>query len=285
MTKPNKWKPRSSQIGAYLACDYRAAFDRALHEELFALEPHDAAAVAEARKSSPYAAFGTWCHFYLQDALRSEFEGGRDEHVPDEACRANAAQLFGGDLLATEAAVRQACTIAAKNMPIPADGKPWIAEASCTSRVLSGHLDFLSHDFADVVDLKITSRKPVNGKAKPEHYAQVAGAYPALVREKYGVLPQRATILYVDLHGTWVCPVVIDLATPERLEFIDQVMEYAAHLRSKAMMKIATPRFGAHCDDGWCPYKSICRDRVMPPNGVFSDHGLPPTPTMRITGL
>jgi hypothetical protein len=280
-----KWKPRSSQLGAYLSCMYRAAFDRALADGLMTLEPHDEEAVKEARKSSPYAAFGTWCHFYLQDALRCEFEGGREDHVPDADTKGAAANLFNGDPEAAEAAVRTAVTVAAKNMPIPMDGKPWIAEAACKSKNLNGHLDFLSQDREDIVDLKMTSKKPAHGMCKAEHFAQVAGAYPLLVRERFGVLPKRATILYVDMHATWACPVVIDLTTPERMDYINQINDYAAFLRSAALFKAAAPCIGPHCSDGWCPYTSICKNRILPPPGNFTDHGLPPVPNMKITGL
>jgi hypothetical protein len=272
-------------MGAYLSCMTRAAFDRALADGLMKLEEHDEKAVTEARRSSPYACFGTWAHFYLQDALRCEFEGGREAHIPDLEVKATAAELFQGDQDSAEAAIRQAATIAAKHMPVPRDGLPWIAEASCSGPILSGHLDFLSHDYLDVVDLKITSKKPPHGNAKPEHVAQVGGAYPFLVRERFGIMPQRATILYVDLHGTWACPVVIDLMTPERQQFVNQIGDYAKFLRSKALFQAATPVFGPHCSDQWCPYRSICRDRVLPPPGECSDHGLPPIPNMTITGL
>lgn len=285
MSKKARWKPRSSQMGAYLSCMTRAAFDRALHDGLMRLEENDERAVTEARQSSPHACFGTWTHFYLQDALRSEFEGGRDEHVPDAEVRATAAQLFGGDLDATEAAVRQAATIAAKHMPVPQDGKPWIAEARCTTPVMSGHLDFLSHDFLDIVDLKVTSKKPIHGQAKAEHVAQVGGAYPYLVHARFGVMPRRSTILYVDMHGTWACPVVLDLLIPERQVYIEQIRDYAKFLRTPALFKVAVPVVGPHCSDQWCPYRSICRDRVQPPPGEFSDHGLPPVPNMQIVGL
>jgi hypothetical protein len=249
------------------------------------LEPHDAEAVATARKSSPYASFGTWAHFYLQDALRCEFEGGRDAHVPDAETKASAIELFSGDADACEAAIRQCATIAAKNMPIPADGQLWRAEASCSGRVLSGHLDFLSQDCKIVVDLKTTSRKPPHGQAKAEHIAQVAGAYPYLVNERFGIMPDTAVILYVGTDGTWVLPVVIDLRTPERQDYIRQIGEYATFLRSKPFMTVTMPVLGPHCSDMWCPYRAICKDRISPPQSEFSDHGLPPVPNMRVVGI
>lgn len=284
-TQVRAWRPRSSQMGSYLSCSYRAAFDKLIHDGVFKLDPEQEVAVTEAKKSSPFASFGTWGHFYLQDALRCIFEGGRDEHLIDDETKASAATLHGNDLLATEAAIRVAATLAAKHMPLTKDGKPWIAEASCSSRNLTGHLDFLSHDFLDVVDLKMTTRKPLNGAVKAEHFVQVAGAYPYLVRERYGITPHRATVLYVSMRGDWVCPVVIDLTTPERLAYIDQIGEYAKYLKSKQMLANTMPVFGTHCSEQWCPYKSICRDVTLPKAADIFEVSAAPVQGMKIQGL
>ncbi len=279
------WRPRSSQMGAYLSCSYRAAFDRLIANGTFVLDPKQEAAVAEARKSSPFADFGTCGHFYMQDGLRCEFEGGREAHIPTDEQKANAASLHGGDLLACEAALRTATTLAAKHMPLTTDGLPWIAEASCSGRNLTGHLDFLSHNYEDVVDLKMTTRKPLNGHVKHEHFVQVAGAYPYLVREKFGVTPKRATVLYVSMRGDWVCPITIDLTTPDRLAYIEQIGEYAKYLKSKAMLVNTMPVFGHHCSEQWCPYKAICKDVVLPSAATIIDVNAVPVAGMKITGL
>ena len=279
-----KWKPRSSQLGGYLNCSYRAAFDRALAEGLMELEPKEAEVVAAARVSSPAASFGTWAHFVLQDGLGCEFEGGREAHKPAPEVVVSATSIYANDFEATAAAVRQCATIAAKHMPIPKDGRPWLAEASCTTSFLSGHLDFLSQDRLHVVDLKTTSRMPTNGKAKAEHIAQVCGAYPLLVFERFGIMPTTATILYVDSGAGWACPVTIDLTTKERVQYIQQTKDYAQFLRSKGLFKMTMPVLGPHCSDGWCPYRSICADRLKA-SGESSEHGVPPTATMRSKGL
>jgi len=269
----SKWKPRASGMGSYLACNYRAAFDRAIHEGLFTLEKEAKAEIAGKKVSSPYAAFGTWAHFYLQDALRCEFDGGREKHLPTDEDKQGAAALHGGDLAATESAVRHVATNAAKHMPLPRDGRPWRAETACSARYLQGHLDFLSQDFLDIVDLKTASRKPPGDRPKPEHIAQVCGAYPALVHEQFGVWPERAHILYVGSDGLWAMLVTIDLQTEERKQYIQQTIDYCNFLRSKTFMGIAMPNLGSHCSDMWCPYTSLCKNKLMPaPSEVF-EHG------------
>ena len=71
---PEPWKPRSSSVGYYFNCDYRAAYDRAIHEGVAAQEIRDAAAANEA-KPKPHAALGTCIHFTIQDGIRATFPG------------------------------------------------------------------------------------------------------------------------------------------------------------------------------------------------------------------
>lgn len=47
------WKPRSSSLGGYFNCDFRAAFDRAIAEGKLEEIP---------QTPSAYADFGTCCH-------------------------------------------------------------------------------------------------------------------------------------------------------------------------------------------------------------------------------
>lgn len=279
------WRPRSSSIGYYLKCPYRAAFDRAIAQGLMQLDGQEKTAVEAAKASSPYASFGTWCHFYLQDALRCDFEGGREQHIPSPETMASAAQLHGDDVLATEAAVRVAVTTAAKGMPIQLTNHPWLAESSCTSPDMTGHLDFLTCTKDHIVDLKMVSRKPDKGQVKAEHMAQVLGAYPALVSAHFQVQPKWATVLYVAMDGSWNCPITVDVSTPEMVAYSQSIMGYAKFLRGPQLFKMATPVIGAHCDDGWCPYRAICRDKIRPPAGAFSDHGVPTTFHMGHQGL
>lgn len=265
----SRWKARASQLGYYMLCDYRAAFDRALKEGLLTLDPDAAAEVEEAKKSSPYADFGTCIHFTLQDGLRCKFPAEPNAlYAPDPEQWENAARLeqFGGNIDACKVEALRIATMAAKVLPATPDGLPWLAEAALESKYITGHIDFLSQDFTHIVDLKTTARPPAHNRPKPEHLVQLV-AYYLLVRDKHGVCPTKGTLAYVSSKGDWTLNIDVDYTTETMQEFIKQVDEYSQHLWSKNLYKAAVPRLGAHCSDGWCPYTAICKNKVIPPAG------------------
>lgn len=264
--KASPWRPRASNLGAFIACDQRAAFERAIAEGTIVLTPEAQAAVEEAKKSSNYADFGTCAHFHLQDGLRCVFPSDSKDHAPAPEEFANASTLFGGDTAATELAIRECALLGARHMPPSPDGKPWLTEAEFKTADLSGHIDFLSQCLSVIGDLKTTSRPPEGNRVKPEHLIQLC-AYYLLILWTKGVQAQKAFVLYVSSKADWAMIVWVDFQTPEMQEYIASVARYVKFLRSKGLYDAAVPRIGKHCSDGWCPFKALCRDKLQPPPG------------------
>ena len=264
--KSSPWKPRSSSLGSFVLCDQRAAFERALSEGILDLTDLERAEIDEAKKSSPYADFGTCAHFHLQDGLRCVFPGPAEEFKPDPEQLENASALFGGDVAQRDAMIREVALLAARHMPPSPDNQPWFSEHSYSSADLSGHIDFVSQDSTVIVDLKTTARPPDGNRVKPEHLVQMC-AYHHLVERKTGVSPTTGYVLYVSSKADWAMSIRIDYTFEPIAEYVKSVVQYAKFLRSKYLYEAAVPRFGKHCSDGWCPYKSICKEKVIPAAG------------------
>jgi len=255
MSKPPVFIPRSSSLGAYLLCDYRAALDRAAIE---------AGEVPGCNQSSAYADLGTCIHYRLQTTMGCIFPKDH-EGPPEQAILDNAANLFNNDPTRTEQAIQKAAGLAMVHMPRAPDGQLWLAELAVKAprKRLTGHIDFLSQDRTTIVDLKTTSRKPDHNRMKGEHLAQLVG---------YKIMVPEATtghILYVDgPKAQWAMLVSVDFTNEYIKEYITQIHDYIGYLRSKQLFVRCTPRIGSHCQSTFCPHVATCRDKVLPPAGV-----------------
>ena len=258
-TTPIPWKPRGSALGSYVACSNRAALDRAFYEHLLDLTEDELKAILAARESSPYADLGTCIHFTLQDGLRCKWgKGTRDDHIPDAEQWANAAGLFNKDIERTKAQVFRSATLAGGHL----QHKKWVAETEVITPFISGHIDFLSEDGEELVDLKTTAKPPLAGKAKPAHLVQVL-IYCAALEYLTGKLPKRVTILYVDsINAAWAYPVHFDLTFEPLVAYMHSLRNFALFLMGPHLYDSAVPSIGAACDD-WCPYTGICRDIIL----------------------
>jgi hypothetical protein len=273
-------------MGYFMQCTARAAFTRAIEEGKIA-----AADVME-DSSSAYAALGTCIHFVLQDGTKCVFPkianpSPKDireamSHYSDDpiATRAalmagssrafqytqheleTAATLFGGDLDVTRMNIRDCATFAAQYLPKSPDGLPWKAETPCSSKDGTGHIDFLSQDNTVGGDLKTTSKPPPGNRIKPEHLGQLASY--AL---DSGCL--KWWVLYVgSMAPFWALRVDIDFTTDAGAEYLERVRRHRTFLRGPKLYDMAIPQLGAHCSDGFCPFKKACKDRYLPEAGV-----------------
>lgn len=251
------WLPRSSKMGGWLACDYRAALDRLVANGDLAA-PDDPA--------SPYADLGTCEHYELQDGLRCTWmDGDSAAHKYTAAQFANASSFFGRDPERTLSAIRHVAAYSALHLPKSPDGQPWRAEWKFKNRYFTGTVDFLSADGTVVGDLKTTSKKPEGSKIKHPHLIQMV-CYHILTGAEQG------WVFYVDSkNGSWSLTIPIDFRTDAMRELAEQVKAYALYLKSKALFKYAVPRLGDHCSDNFCPYRGSCRDKFQPAAGVPHD--------------
>jgi hypothetical protein len=246
------WRPRSSSLGYYLACDFRAAFDRLIDMGKLAPIPQE---------PSAYADFGTCTHYKLQTSVGAVFPDGN--HAPSPEQRAVAASLHADGKLDEMIDRVAACARAA--LPVSPDGKPWLAETGFKLPFLSGHIDFLSQDYSTIGDLKTTSRKPDHQRVKAEHLWQGI-CYKIGVRRRFKVEPKNLWYLYVDsLKAQWAMLVHVDLHSEPMREMEQHALEYIKYLRSARLFAQAKPRMGAHCSGGFCPHISRCKDRFVPP--------------------
>lgn len=286
------WSTRSSQLGYHMQCDLRALLDRQI-----ALNEIEAPAGYDGRRvSSPYADFGTCTHWFMQAQLRCIFPDADDEvnkvHIPatdtlrdiriarhkytDERFK-SACKMFDDNEDRTTRMMAKVATLAISVMPTPEDGKPWLAESHWRNQDCSGHIDFLSQDKLDVVDLKTTTMKPPKGRMKPEHLVQQVG-YAFMVYHRTGIMPKRIYVLYVSSRGEWVT--LSEPFVPEdNVEFVRQVWAYARYLRSSDLYDRACPHLGDHCFKGFCPYVDSCRDKIIPAAAHIREAAATPAPT------
>ena len=248
------WRPRSSSMGYYWTCEYRALLDR-MAEEGTLTRPEDS--------SGPWAALGTITHHHYQTLLKARFHPSAEAPTPEDYVAA--AELFDNDLDQIPNAVDAMARQAILATPIPQDGRPWIAEGEYDDNPwVTGHIDLLSQDHHDVVDLKTTSRRPEHGLAKPENLLQMC-AYRILV----GAECQRAHLVYVEsIRARWSLCVTIDFTTPAMVEFLVRVQQYLKYLRSPLLKNFAIPRVGDHCKRQFCPWREWCADRYRGAPGV-----------------
>lgn len=275
--KKKKWKPRSSGLGYYFQCDYRAALDKLAHQGEIE---------KPVEKYSPYADHGTCCHYVLQMSLPNMVWGAGDSisHHPTEAQRENAATLFAGDRQAQLVMATKVADLARRHLPFlvgTTEQAYWRAEDEWKyGRKLTGHTDLTSSDFEQLVDLKTTSRKPDHNRIKAEHYVQMM-AYKLLnPRLKVG------HVLYVEsMRASWAMLITIDFETPESIEFIEHMKGYIDYLNSSKLESRCVPRLGAHCQNGFCPWVEHCRDKYIPGPGVPTEAPAAAAPTRATAGV
>jgi hypothetical protein len=266
------WKPRSSSFGAYIGCDFRAAFDRLIAEGKLETIPQE---------PSPYADFGTCCHYKLQTSVGCEFPPG--SHAPTAEQRAVAASLHADGKLDDMIDRVAGCARAA--LPVSPDGKPWLAEVEFKLPICTGHIDFLSQDMTVIGDLKTTSRKPDHQRPKPDHMWQLA-CYAIGVKGRYKVEPKSAWILYADsLKAQWAMLVNIDLQSEQMQEMMAHVVSYSKYLRSAKLLSTAKPRMGTNCAGSFCPHVSRCRDRFLPPPSPLIEAPAPAATTPAVSNF
>ncbi len=269
--KPKRWKPRSSGLGYYFQCDYRAALDKLAHNGQME---------APARVQSPYADHGTICHYRLQTRLDCVWgEGGVESHMPSISTFANAATLFRGNQAEQIGMATKVAELASHHLPQMPPGARWRAEDQFRyKRALTGHTDLISPDMKHLVDLKTTSRKPDHNRIKPEHYVQLM-AYKLLCPSL-----ERGSILYVDsMLARWAMRIEFSFIDDAAQEFLEHVKGYLGYLNSSKLEKRCVPRMGSHCASGFCPWVEHCRDKYIPGPGTPVEAPTQAPPVRQVT--
>jgi hypothetical protein len=173
--------------------------------------------------------------------------------------------LFRGDSDRQRRAIAASSQMLANDLPRARDGRPWLAEVVVDAPWITGHIDLLSQDGAEVGDIKTTAKPPEGGYAKPGYLAQIV-VYGRLVGAR------SAFIEYVDsMQGRWTYRVNIDLTTPERRQYADQLESFCRFLMSDLLWQVAYPNVGEHCRNNWCPYQKSCAKKLFPAPGKFYD--------------
>lgn len=257
---PPPWRPRSSALSGYFACLYRAACDRAWHEE------RDGAwAPDTTQQTKMYADHGTICHYLAQQAVRAQF--AETARPPTEEQYQNARELFGGSEADRANAASLAASVAISLLPHLPLGSYWLAEEAWESPTLTGHTDLRSSCSTYVIDFKFTSVPPKHHRIKPEHVPQMA-AYTLLVQPP----PKFIRIIYVDAQrAAWSVAVTIDCQTDAWQWYVNHVRQFTEFLCSDALWDVAVPAIGQHCGSLWCPFRAHCFDVVYPPIGTYFD--------------
>lgn len=262
------WNPRSSAVGAYISCDFRAAFDRAIAEGLLPSQPEGPKA---------YADFGTICHYELMTRMNLEFPDGKEAPTAEQYTAAS--MLFSDDPDRMVQRAKDVARFAEPHVPKPPEGATWLAETGYKLPDLSGHIDFISSDGSVIGDLKTTSRKPEHGKAKATHLWQLL-CYAELAQSS-GAEPKSAWILYVGSLKDWALRIDFDLTTPEMMTLRRHLRKYISYLRGPTLYDAAMPRPGHHCEGDFCPHRARCRDRFFPASGEATDAPAAPTVTFK----
>lgn len=259
MHSPIDWKPRSSKVGGYFACDYRAMLDRAIAEGRIPSYADEG--------EKPYADFGTLCHYQMMMDMGLEFPDGKE--CPSATYVEAAKSLFGGSEEKLYKRMKVVSELGQSACPAPPEGEQWLAETHYKQTFLSGSIDFISSDGSVIGDLKTTSRKPDHGRIKPSHLYQLL-CY-CILAEKAGAVPERAWVLYVaSTSGDWTCLVEFDLNTTHMRHMRSEIVKYIKFLRSNKIWKHAVPRLGSHCEGDFCEHTARCRKLIMPEPGTSS---------------
>jgi hypothetical protein len=257
-------------MGYFFSCDYRAALDRAVHENIAPPEATQSF-IAKQASPSPNADLGTCIHYTMFDGMGCEFDRNQ---APTAAQWDNASTLFGGNLDSTKRAAFAAASLAAAHLP---KGKSWRAEVRAKNRWTQGTIDLLTTDGEELWDLKTTSKPPLGGAIKAPHLYQLL-TYRWL--RKTPAMPKRGGVIYVDaIAASWCNPIAINYESEAIAELTEHIEQYARYLRSDRLFKHAVPRIGTHCSDDWCPYIRICKARFLPAlsNGLSKSAPLPTT--------
>jgi hypothetical protein len=275
MTTPRPFIVRSSAVSGYAFCGRRLSLDRAITEGV--VDPvADLDLPPDFRRGSPPADWGTCVHWYSQVALRAEFKGdaklgdfkfnGFDQATAD-AFRytpeqwVSGASMFSNQQTAEQTLRKSAMLLISR---LPRKGSDWMAECSgVIPGLLSGHIDLLSADLDDIVDIKTTGTPPKDGKIETKYLWQLV-SYALLVAHHTGHVPKRAHIVYVDRHAEWVCRTKpLDFTTPAGAALLKYHMDRLVRMKDRAQDR-DEPVPGPHCDDCFCPYRPICRDALVP---------------------
>lgn len=300
------WRPRASGLGNYLACLWRAANDRAIYEGTITDEQAKEIGDWESTGNAPHGTIIHWttqvgigCVFPPREPTAAEVEEAAEHFVDDAAAVAGDPQawedakaaalyafrtgnpkayappaadwekaltLFKGDVQRQRQSIAAASQMLANDLPRARDGRPWQAEVAVEADWISGHIDLLSHDGAEVGDIKTTAKPPeMGGYLKPGYLAQVV---------VYGRLTGSgsAFIEYVDsMNGRWTYRVNIDLRSPERQQYGAQLEGFCRFIMSDQLWAVAYPNLGPHCRDTWCPYQKSCASKIFPSPGKWYD--------------
>lgn len=228
------WRPRSSALGGYIACDLRAELDRSATLRGEPIKSPD----------SPAGCFGHVSHSLWQIAAKAS---GAKPPKPEQIALAAQCKEFDGSESAMMVA---ALAVAKKALKYTPEATDWVAEREFDDAhyPATGHIDLDSESLDMIVDLKSTTMIPTR-EPKIPHVYQMA-MYCWLAGRRYALL------IYVSRDGTQVrC---------YKLDFHDPTLA-ALQLRLVAEVKrISDPdhrgiaRLGKHCSDLWCPHK--CTD-------------------------
>lgn len=201
-------------------------------------------------------------------------------HSPTRSMWTTAAKGF----LTPEAhqrAVIAASQLLAAKLPKPRDGRPWIAESFWETDYCTGHIDLLSHDHAEVEDIKTTAMPPEMkaSSVKSTYLVQIV-LYGRFTGARNG------GISYVDSKlGMWSYRVPVNLDTPAMQAWGAELEDFCRFLQSDALWGVAYKNVGDHCRKSWCPYRVGCADLLIPKPGVMYDlkQAMRPTGTISLS--
>ncbi len=260
-----KWTPRGSAIGFYFGCTMRAAFDRLMkeHPEIFSDADH--AGVAAKQSSSGYADHGTVIHYESQTKLGAVFPGGNHAPTPEQV--KNAAEIFKGNEAARAMACMKASDTLAKIIGPDPDGRQWNAEVTVKRKWITGHIDLLSSDATELVDIKTTSKPPYYTHVPPSHVLQVLAYTQALA--EMGLHVKKVRIVYIASQSVdWYMDCPFDPNTDDMMRLREDLVAFGLRLKSASFLKPgnAIPNIGDACEN-WCPYTHMCRDKLAVQKG------------------
>lgn len=277
-----KWNARTSSLGGYAACSFRAWLDHGLATGR--LDPKQWGVRRDQDGSNPPADYGTCCHWTIQSSLRACFKPdkkwndfthtGWDE---PEALRqkyrpevwASGCSLHRDEATATAIMHRMAVDCR-RLLPRP-DARGWVAEACFdVPGLLNGHIDLITDDWEDIVDIKTTGSKPPKGRIKASHVWQLYGYALGTLRAT-GTMPKRAWILYLHSRGEWSFRSKPVEFQPHMLAMLTNRLRIYADWYE--LSRTAAPSFGAACED-FCPYTRVCRDSIIPPGVPVQDRAI-----------